>query len=176
MSKQHKKTTFGESPQINDGLNEYAKQQAAGVVEFIEALSSTPTLPGGSDYDKLAQAFNDFDPTKLQLFAASVAYRLYGSPDNAVRRATARALSDTEGATEFNTQVSELSPSNGLVPLIVTFILSKIVAHNTGVAQTTASFNVDPMEEEQAKHKIAEFIKTKLMNRAYENGKIFNSS
>ena len=171
MSKQQKKITFGESPQINDGLNEYAKQQAAGRVEFRDALSSTPTVPGGSDYDRLAQAFNDFDPTKLQLFAASVAYRLHDSSHDAVRRATANALSDTNGAMDYNEAVSRSLPSVQLLPLIGTAILSKIVGHNTGVAQTTAPNNDSP-DEEETKMKLAEFI----LNRLNSNPRVCGPS
>ena len=161
MSKQQNKITFGDSPQINQALNEYAKQQFEGVVEFTAALSSTATLLGGSDYEKLVQVFNDFDPTKLQLFAASVAYRLYKSSDDAVRRATAKALSDTNGAMDYNEAVSRLFPSVELLPLIGVVILSKIIGYNTGVPQTTAPNNDSP-DDEETEMKLATLIFNRL--------------
>ena len=160
--KQERKRTFGRSPELNQDLDGYAELQAAGKKNFAESIAASSQARGALSFDSLAQKFNDVDPTTLQAFAASAAYELYELPDDSVQRSVRKALSDTEGALAYNDSVSRSLPSNGLVPLIVAFILSKIVDHNTGVAQTTAPYMEDPLKEERAKQKIAEFILMKL--------------
>lgn len=166
MTKKEKKSTYGKSPDLNLNLDGYAGPQAEGTKAFAELIAASSQARGAAlVFEDLTQIFNDSDPTKLHAFGASTAYQLYASSDDSVRRRTAKALSDTEGAVAYNKRVAELSPSNGLVPIIVTAILAKIVAHNVGVAQTATPENENPSKEEEIRDTIVDFIAMKLAMR-----------